>query len=285
MSVQRQWLRFIAGVLIIGLASGCAVIVEDGQAGVKADFGKISDQALSTGWHLYLPVVTWIEVWNVKTQNIKELANVPSSEGLISQLDVSVIYDVPKENVVQVRRTIGIDYQDTVLEPYIREAIRNVVSGYPVKALFSDEGRKAIGENILAFLRQKLEPRGIFVQDVLLRDVRLPPTFSQSIEAKLRAEQESLQKEFELTKAKKDAEIEVARAQGVAKSNEIIAGSITESYLRYRWIEGLQTNQMMVIYVPTEANLPIMEAGRWGEISKYIPKPQPQATGKQAEQR
>jgi regulator of protease activity HflC (stomatin/prohibitin superfamily) len=246
------------------LTSGCAQIVEDGQAGVKADFGKIANQPLDTGWHFYVPGISWIEVWNVKTQQMKEQALVPSSEGLISQLDVSVIYNIPKEQVVTVRKTIGPYYADTVLEPYIREAIRNVVSGYQVKALFSDEGRKEIGESILAFLKGKLDPRGIIVQDVLLRDVRLPPTFSQSIEQKLRAEQESLQKEFELIKAQKDAEIEITRAQGVAKSNEIIAASISDSFLRYRWIESLQKSQSStVVYVPTEANLPILEAGRW----------------------
>jgi regulator of protease activity HflC (stomatin/prohibitin superfamily) len=260
----------VLAVLAAAFASGCAAVVEDGQAGVKADFGKITEQSLGTGWHLYLPVVSWIEVWNIKTPELKEQANVPSSEGLISQLDVSVIYNVPKDKAVLVRKTIGPYYRETIMEPYIREAIRNVVSGYQVKALFSDEGRQKIGESILTFLKAKLEPRGILVQDVLLRDVRLPPSFAQSIETKLRAEQESLQKEFELIKAKKDAEIEVARAEGVAKSNVIIAQSISENYLRYRWIEGLQTNQMMVIYVPTEANLPIMEAGRWAEIQKYI---------------
>ena len=211
---------------------------------------------------MYLPVFTWIETWSIKTQEIKETASVPSSEGLISQLDVSVIYNVPADQAVNVRKTIGRNYRETILEPYIREAIRNVVSGYAVKALFSDAGRKEIGENILAFLKGKLDQRGSIVQDVLLRDVRLPPSFAQSIEAKLRAEQESLQKEFELTKAKKDAEIEVARAQGVAKSNEIIAASITDNYLRYKWVEGIQSKEQTVIYVPTEANLPIMEAGR-----------------------
>ena len=251
----------VAGLAV--LISGCSVVVEDETAGVKADFGKFDEQPLGTGWHWYLPGMTWVEIWNIKTQEIKEQAQVPSSEGLISQLDVSVIYNVPKDNIVTVRRTIGRYYRETVLEPYIREAIRNVVSGYQVKALFSDEGRKAIGENILEFLKTKLEPRGLMIQDVLLRDVRLPPTFSQSIEAKLKAEQESLQKEFELTKAKKDAEIEIARAQGVAKSNEIIAASINENYLRYQWIEGLKKNQNTVIYVPTESNLPILEAGRW----------------------
>ncbi|MBI4342013.1 MAG: prohibitin family protein [Candidatus Omnitrophica bacterium] len=268
---------FRLALVVMGalLVSGCGLaVVEDGEVGVKADFGHISDQALGPGWHWYLPVFSWVEVWDVKTQQIKETAQVPSSEGLISQLDVSVIYNVPPAQAVAIRKSIGRDYEQTVLEPYIREAIRNVVSGYAVKALYSDEGRKEIGDKILAFLRTKLEPRGFIVQDVLLRDVRLPPSFAMSIEAKLRAEQESFQKEFELTKAKKDAEIEVARATGVAKSNEIIAGSITENYLRYRWIEGLQTNQMVVIYVPTEANLPIMEAGRWKDSMDRVMKNQ-----------
>ncbi len=267
--MKPRWRYLVAGLGIMLLASGCGLTtIEDGQAGVKGELGKIADQPLESGWHWYLPMVTWIETWDVKTQELKETASVPSSEGLISQLDISVLYNVPKERVVFVRKTTGRDYRETILEPYVREAIRNVVSGYAVKALFSDEGRHEIGDKILAFLHEKLGPRGIVVQDVLLRDVRLPPTFSASIESKLRAEQESLQKEFELTKAKKDAEIEVARAEGAAKSNQIIAGSISENFLRYRWIEGLQHGQMEVIYVPTEANLPLLEAGRLKSMEK-----------------
>lgn len=64
--------------------------------------------------------------------------------------------------------------------------------------------------------------------------------------------------------AKALAEAEVIRAEGVAKANKIIGDSLTgnEGYLRYLWIQGLQTNQMQVVYVPTEANLPIMESQR-----------------------
>ncbi len=250
-------------LLLVSIFSGCAVTgIEDGEAGIKAEFGKIAEEPLATGWHFYLPFTSWVEVWNIKTQEIKETASVPSSEGLISTLDISVLYNTPKDKVVFVRRTTGINYRETILEPYVREAIRNTVSGYEVKALFSDQGRKEIGEKILEFLRNKLEPRGILIQDVLLRDVRLPQAFAQSIEVKLRTEQEALQKEFELKKAKKDAEIEVARAEGVSKSNQIIAGSITENHLRYQWVQNLKSNNMQVIYVPTEANLPIMEASR-----------------------
>lgn len=266
-------MRKILLLLLFVAVNGCAK-VEDGQVGIKMDLGHIKDAPLGAGFHTFNPFLGWVEVWNVKTQELKETANVPSSEGLISQLDVSILYFVSKENAVRVRKEIGAEdeYVSTVLKPYVREAIRNVASGYAVKSLYSDAGRKEIGQKMIDFLKSKLDSKGINIQDVLLRDVRLPATFSQSIEAKLKAEQESLQKEFELQKAQKDAEIEIARAKGTAQSNLIVGGSITPGYLKYLWIQGMQTNQMQVVYVPTEANLPILESGRWQEYEEFSKK-------------
>lgn len=64
--------------------------------------------------------------------------------------------------------------------------------------------------------------------------------------------------------AKALAEAEVIRAEGVAKANKIIGESLrnNESYLRYLWINSLNDNRQNVIYVPTEAGLPILEAGK-----------------------
>lgn len=69
--------------------------------------------------------------------------------------------------------------------------------------------------------------------------------------------------------AKKDsaallAEAEVVRAEGVARANQIIGSSLkdNEAYLRYLWIHSLEEGKSEVIYVPTEANLPILEASR-----------------------
>ena len=60
------------------------------------------------------------------------------------------------------------------------------------------------------------------------------------------------------------AQAEVERAKGVAEANEIIGESLkeNEAYLRYLWIIGLQDGSSEVIYIPTEANLPILEATR-----------------------
>jgi predicted Holliday junction resolvase-like endonuclease len=54
-------------------------------------------------------------------------------------------------------------------------------------------------------------------------------------------------------------EAEVIRAQGIAEANKIIADSITDNYLKYKFIEGLNDGNTETIYVPTEANIPILE--------------------------
>lgn len=61
------------------------------------------------------------------------------------------------------------------------------------------------------------------------------------------------------------AEADVARAKGAAQANTIIGKSLenNEAYLRYLWIQNLENSKDgQVIYVPTEAGLPILEAGR-----------------------
>lgn len=66
--------------------------------------------------------------------------------------------------------------------------------------------------------------------------------------------------------AKSLAQAEINRAKGVAEANEIIANSITPAYLRYFYIQNLAEVEHAggtIIYVPTEAGLPILEAGRF----------------------
>lgn len=251
-------------LVIAFFSSGCGRVVEDGQASLYHTFGKIDDHAGGSGFKFFVPVLQRVEKWNVKKQEIKEVAAVPSSEGLISTLEVSIIFRYPFDKVSEIRKTIGNEdaVKNAILIPYTREAIRAVASGYPVKSLYSDAGRSEIASHIYNKLSTQLAKSNITIEDVLLRDVKLPEAFSASITNKLKVEQEALQKQFELDKAKKDAEIEVAKADGVAKANEIIASSITENYLRYKFIESLSDGKSEVIYIPTEAGLPILEASR-----------------------
>ena len=85
--------------------------------------------------------------------------------------------------------------------------------------------------------------------------------------ATLREAEWSRQVAIQEAKAKKEsagleAEAEVIRAAGVAEANKIIGTSLkdNEAYLRYLWINGLHDGSSEVIYIPTEANMPLLEA-------------------------
>jgi hypothetical protein len=84
--------------------------------------------------------------------------------------------------------------------------------------------------------------------------------------AKANANRQIKVREAEASKeaAKHLAEAEVIRAEGVAKANKIIGDSLAnnELYLHYLWIQNLHEGRNDVIYIPTEAGIPIMEAGR-----------------------
>ncbi len=249
--------RITLGILILtlGLLPGC-VVIEDGEVGVKKSFGSIADDPVGPGIVIQIPVMRTVTPWDVKLQEIKESASVPSSEGLIVGLDTSLLFRVNAEMAPQIRKTIGRNYRETLIIPYLRNAVRDTVSGYEVKNIYAEAGRKEIAGKIRAFLVENLEHQGIEIVDVLLRDVQLPQRFRESIELKLTAEQRVQQKEFELEQARKDAEIEVARAEGAAKAQKIVRSTLSGSYLQYLWIKTLNENPN-VIYVSTEANLPI----------------------------
>lgn len=254
---RRTRMMMLTSLLLLAVLPGC-VVIEDGEVGVLKTFGSISDEPVGQGIAIQIPVARTVTPWNVKLQEIKEKANVPSSEGLIVGLDTSLLFRVSPEMAPRIRKTVGRNYREVLVIPYMRNAVRDVVSGYPVKNIYAEVGRKEIAAKIKEFLVAELGPVGIEVRDVLLRDVQLPERFRESIEAKLTAEQRVQQKQFELQQARKDAEIEVARAEGAAQAQEIVRSTLSGSYLQYLWIKTLNENPN-VIYVATEANLPIFK--------------------------
>ncbi len=257
---MRRMSTTIVAALILSAATGCTVI-EDGEVGVLMSFGEIQDEPLMPGFTLRVPVARSIETWNVKLQEIKETASVPSSEGMVVGLDTSLLYRVKPDMAPHIRKNVGFAYRETLIVPLFRSEIRKVAAGQPVRDMYSEEGREQMSASVMSNLSQVLAPQGVEVVNILLRDVQLPERFKDAIEAKLTAEQKVQQKQFELQQAEKDAEIEIARARGAAQSQEIVRSTLSDSYLQYLWIKTLNENPN-VIYVATEANLPIFKQAK-----------------------
>jgi len=111
----------------------------------------------------------------------------------------------------------------------VRRAVREVTSSHQAKALYSAEREKMssdINQNIVA----AIEPRGIVVERMLLRDVALPARLQQAIQEKLSAEQEASRMQFILLKEKQEAERNKIEAEGISSFQKIVTEGINEIF-------------------------------------------------------
>jgi len=244
----------IGGVIVLIIIIGlffCIAIVPAGNVGVQDTMGDVSSDIKNPGFTLKGPLTGVIAI-SMQTQEIKETAAVPTSEGLIVQLDTSVLYKVDPSQVVTIYKTLGLGYRDVVVEPNIRSAVREVTSKYEAKALYSGDKRDQLALEIETRLKPILASRGVIVEQVLLRDIKLPTEISDSIAQKLKREQDSQAMEFVLTKEKQEATRKTIEAQGIKDSQDIINQTLTTKYLQYLWISKLNENPN-IIYVPIDS--------------------------------
>jgi len=253
---------YVAIALVIAfLALKSFVVIPAGYAGVQSLFGKVSSDALPSGFHMVNPLLT-IEKMSVRTQELSEEAVVPSQEGLSVNLDVTLLYSLIPERASEVFRTIGTDYVQVVIEPQFRSVIRGVTAGYDAKALYTSE-REVIANEMMKHLEPQLTPRGIRVEKILLRSMTLPPILSQAIEKKLEAEQQAEQMKFVLDRERQEAERKRVEAEGIADFQKKVAEGLTDSYLKWKGIEATEklaggTNSKVVIIGAGKSGLPVI---------------------------
>ena len=250
----------ILAVLVL-LFVGPLRTVPAGYVGVKDFFGQVSPETLPAGIRFVVPLTRVIKM-SVQTQEIKEVAEVPSQEGLILNLETSLLFQLDPAKAADIYRTVGSDYVGTIVEPQFRSAIREITASYEAKALYSAEREKIATEMFSLFGRLASE-RGIIVQQVLLRKIGLPPVVANAIQEKLRREQEAEQMKFVLQKEQQEAERKRIEAQGIADFQRIVAQGISAQLLEWKGIEATEklassSNTKIVVIGNTKTGLPII---------------------------
>lgn len=231
-------------------------IVPAGTVGVFDLFGRVSDIERKPGLNIVNPFAKLL-IMNVKTEEESEIMNVPSKEGLSIDLDVTILYRISPDKAGDIYKTVGEQYRNIIITPQFRSASRGVTVNYEAKALYTSS-REEIAQKIFDDLHGLLEIRGIILEKALLRSIKLPHTVSQAIEMKLKAEQESEQMKFVLTKEKQEAERKVIEAEGIAKAQEIINRTLTAAYLQHEAIQAqmkmAESPNHTTVYIPSGDN-------------------------------
>jgi len=251
----------IAAFLLIILLFSSVTRVGTGRVGVLTLFGKVTGETLGEGIHLINPLKTNNEL-SIQTQTLKESASVPSSEGLMMSLDTSLIYHLNPDHAAEVFQKIGADYENVVVEPTLRSAIREATASHTANALYTGE-REMVGKQIYDQVTAQLNQRGLTVENVLLRDIQLPATLKAAIEAKQQAEQESLAMNFRLQKETQEAQRKRIEAAGVRDFQQIVAQGISAQLLEWKGIEATENlaksaNTKVVVIGNNKNGLPLI---------------------------
>jgi prohibitin 1 len=246
---------------IIAATASCGFrTIDTGHVGVTTLFGKLTGEQLPEGLHLVNPMKRVAEM-SVRTQEIKEHADVPSSEGLIIGLETSLLYRLEPERAAEVFQKIGPRYVEIVVTPNLRSVIRAVTAAHTANALYS-EGREGVAQQ-LNQLKPILEARGVMVENVLLRDIKLPDTLRDAIEAKQQADQQSQQMQFVLQRERQEADRKRIEAQGVADFQRIVSTGISDQLLQWKGIEATEKlvnspNSKIVVIGNPKNGLPLI---------------------------
>ena len=161
---------------------------------------------------------------------------------------------------------IGKNYLEKIIKPAVRSVTREVIGNYLPEELYSTK-RTEIEQEIYDQTNEIVADKNIDLPAIYIRDVTLPQTLKTAIEQKLKQEQESLEYEFKIDKARKEAERKEIEANGIAKFQRIVNKTITPQLLKWKGVEATQeisksSNAKVIVIGNGDGDLPIILGGQ-----------------------
>lgn len=210
--------------------------IKSGEIGLKSRFGQIVSQTTQEGIQFKIPYIEKVTKVNMKVQK----ADITSSSATKDLQDVSISfainYQLQADKVMDLYKTVGASYVETILQPATQEALKNVTSKYTAEELITK--RSEVSQQIIQDLSAKVNKYGIIINELNIIDLNFSEAYNKAIEDKQVAEQEVKKAQQELEKTKIEAEKKVAEAQAEADALRLQKEEITPELLELRRIEA-----------------------------------------------
>lgn len=216
----------IAGILI-ALAiftASCIRSVPTGHTGVVTTFGKVENYTLDAGIHFMKPWVKVVKMDNRVQKNTLQLACFSSD---IQEVNISytINYQIDKANAMNIYKSVGTSYYDTIIAPNITEAVKEVTALYTAENLVNC--REEISSKVENVLAERLLKHNVEVVNTAIEDMDFTDAFTDAVEAKQVAQQNKLKAETvaeqKVVEAEAAARVKTVEAQAKAEADKIAA--------------------------------------------------------------
>ena len=268
---------FIILVVVLLFLSKPYVIINSGEVGIKVTTGKYETDPLQPGFHIFIPVIqkvitvdTKVRLINYKSNEamsgfdsgikVNPAINILDARGLPVAIELTVQYRLLPHGAPTTIATWGLSWEDKIVNPVVRDIVRNVVGKYNAEELPTKRNEIAtLIENGIRTQIEALDKKPVSIESVQLREIVLPTKIKEQIERVQIANQEAQRVKYEVQRAKQEAEKKAALAKGEAdkarieakgradavtieadaqaKANKLIANSLTKDLLNMQQIE------------------------------------------------
>jgi regulator of protease activity HflC (stomatin/prohibitin superfamily) len=231
-------------VILVFVLTNAVTVVQAGTRGVVKTFGEVT-AVFDEGLHFRMPFVTDVIPVDVKTQRMVSSSSAASADLQIVTTQVVLNYRADPDQVGDLVREIGVDYEAKVIDPAIQESVKAATAQFTAENLIIQ--RPLVSDSIRQVLLQRLAPRGILVEEVSITEFNFSEEFSRAIESKQVAEQDALRAERELRRAQIEAQQQVARAEAEAEAKLAVAKAEAESLRLQREVISAELLQLRFI--------------------------------------
>jgi len=240
---------FLVALLLVLIIAKPFTIIEEGERGILSTNGKYSDQSLLPGLHFILPIIQKVYIVDTKVRvinyassieagggsvasgiNAKPAITVLDKRGLPVSIELTVQYRLNAQFAAQTISNWGFSWEDKIINPVVRDIVRNVVGKYDAEVL--PQMRDNIAADIEAGIRKSvvgLENAPADLQSVQLREIVLPPKVKEQIENVQIAKQQVQRAEQEVQRAEQEALRRAAESRGIAEKARIEAQGLADA--------------------------------------------------------
>ena len=206
-------------VIVILLVGNPLGTVGAGERGILLRFNAVTGTIYDEGLFFRWPLIERVIIVDTKIQKEQADATAASKDLQTVHSDVAVNFHVSPDRVANIYQEIGIDYKIRLIDPTLQEAVKAITAKFTAEELITR--REAVRDDIKTLLKEKLEPRGILVDEFNIVDFGFSPSFNSAIEAKVTAEQSALAAKNKLEQIKFEADQRIAEARGKSEAMRV----------------------------------------------------------------
>lgn len=238
-NAKRTRALIIAIVIVVAVAIlliASVTIVPAGHKGILMNMGAVSGEIMDEGLNFKIPFVQSVQIIDVRMQKYESSDNSSASKDLQTiKSSIAVNYRIDESKAAELYKTIGMNYESTVISPAISECMKAVTSQYTAEELIIK--RNEVSAAMKEFLQDKLKDKYIIVDSFNVVNFDFSEAFNTAIEEKQIAEQNALKAKYDLERIKTEAEQDVTKAKGEAEAMKLKNQQISQSIIYLEFIE------------------------------------------------